>query len=462
MLCLSQSNIQAINDGNNNDDDDVEVWQMTVKPESGVKAAGQFALDALYAENRASADRLRACFALHQLCVDEQMDRDIAAGYYDPDTYPDSLGPDARPSTCPGSRPSTRPGAHPSHAEIDPLDIACAELVARYGVHHHRASAMLKIAIDLVQRFPAMITEMESGWLDERTASMLSRHMRTVDSTVRDAVQRAVLDWLRSAIAAGERPGRDAILARTDHIIREHDPAGVLARRESALRERHVRVRRRPDGMADLTAHLSAAEASSISSVLDAATKEAIERDKAARIDAVRRGDTPDEARENGAGPFLGERSNGERRADALVDALLGANSVDSGPQIRPEITVLAPLGPDGEPEAHFPRGGPASIDALIALLSRSVGSSISLIDPTPGAADTVHGAARYRISADLARRIRLRDGTCRHPGCSEPAENCDIDHVRPFNHSDPSGGGPTTEKNLMCLCPGFRRIDCG
>lgn len=441
---------------------------MPAEQKSGIGAAGRAALDALYAENRACAARLRACYSLHQLCVDEQTARDIEAGYYDADLYPDDPAPPTRP--C--------------HAEVDPLDIACAELVARYGIHHNRAKAILELANNLVERFPAMVAEMEAGWLDERTASMLALHMRTVDSSVRHAAQRAVLDWLRDAIASGNRPGRDAILAKTDRIIHDLDPAGVLARRESALRERNVRVRRRPDGMADLTAHLSAAEASTISSVLDSSAKEAIARDKAARIDAVQKGATPDEARENGAGPFLGERSHGERRADALVDALLGARTNqyatstptrggiardDSGgagagddrpePQIRPVVTVLAPLGPDEEPEAYFPRSGPASIDALFALLSRSVGSTISLINPTPGAGDTAEGVGRYRISAELARRVRLRDGTCRHPGCSEPAENCDLDHVQPFNHSDPARGGPTAEANLMCLCRRHHRF---
>ena len=46
-----------------------------------------------------------------------------------------------------------------------------------------------------------------------------------------------------------------------------------------------------------------------------------------------------------------------------------------------------------------------------------------------------------------------MRDGTCRHPGCAVPAEACDVDHIVPFNHSEPASGGLTIEKNLMCLC---------
>src|SRR5699024_7394721 len=61
--------------------------------------------------------------------------------------------------------------------------------------------------------------------------------------------------------------------------------------------------------------------------------------------------------------------------------------------------------------------------------------------------------AKKYRISPELARRIRARDGTCRHPGCSVPAEQCDVDHIVPFDHSAPEKGGLTLERNLMCLC---------
>lgn len=457
-----------------------------------LSAAGRAALDALQAENRASAARLRACYALHQLCEDEQFERDVEAGHLDPENYLDTPG---------DGGPFGR--NRPDHAVLDPFTVACAELVAHFGVHQRRASAMLTLAVNLVENFPALLSAMESGRLDERTAGMLASHMRTVDSTVRRAVQQAVVDWLLAALAAGERPGRNAILSRTDQIIAAHDPIGIRARRAAAARERNVSIRRKPDGMADLTAHLTAVEASTISAALDSAASAEVAREKAARKSAAAdiaaaagmaaaagnsdtAGDPGTGAASHDAIPLLGERSNGERRADALIGALLGTGTDDEvgraaghagpgagvragaaarhgagaiAPLIRPVITVLAPRGPDDEPEVYFPRSGPAAIDALIALLSRSVGANITLPDSTPGSSDTAGGRRRYRISAELARRVRLRDGTCRHPGCSEPAENCDVDHVRPFSHSDPPRGGPTSEANLMCLCRRHHRL---
>ncbi|HEY9267332.1 MAG TPA: DUF222 domain-containing protein, partial [Mycobacterium sp.] len=52
-----------------------------------------------------------------------------------------------------------------------------------------------------------------------------------------------------------------------------------------------------------------------------------------------------------------------------------------------------------------------------------------------------------YRPSAKLAAFVRARDLFCRHPGCDVPAENCDIDHVRPWPY------GPTHASNLNCKC---------
>lgn len=405
---------------------------------SGVAEAGRVALNALRAENRAAAARLRACYELHALCEEEQFARDIEAGYYDPD------GPD---------RPR-------DHAVVDPLDIACAELIAVYGVHHHRASSLLKLARTLVTRFPAIIEAMEAGLMDEKTAELLVRQMRTVDFLDLDAVHRLVVEWLLNCIKNGVRPGRNAILSQTDKIIAAYDPDGVLARRAAAVRARKVFLRRGIDGMTDLHAHLTSTEAAAVHAVLDSAATERLQSAKLARTEAVRHGTDPDEAIEQHS------RSRDEHRADALVDALLGTgDQADSaggaalGPQIRPTITILAPREPNDEPEVYLPRGGPASIDALISLLARSVGATISVPETAPGSADSVDGARRYRISAELARRVKLRDGTCRHPGCSVTAEHCDVDHAAPFDRSDPNRGGLTVEANLMCLCRRHHRF---
>ncbi|WP_187776323.1 HNH endonuclease signature motif containing protein [Antrihabitans cavernicola] len=62
-------------------------------------------------------------------------------------------------------------------------------------------------------------------------------------------------------------------------------------------------------------------------------------------------------------------------------------------------------------------------------------------------------GALTYRPSELLAAVVRLRDGTCRHPGCTVPAEDCQIDHLVAYLHAHPESGGWTILANLQCLC---------
>jgi hypothetical protein len=62
-------------------------------------------------------------------------------------------------------------------------------------------------------------------------------------------------------------------------------------------------------------------------------------------------------------------------------------------------------------------------------------------------------GALSHRPPAALDRYVRLRDGTCRFPGCDVPARECDLDHLIPF----PTG--PTSESNLHALCRRHHRL---
>ena len=51
-------------------------------------------------------------------------------------------------------------------------------------------------------------------------------------------------------------------------------------------------------------------------------------------------------------------------------------------------------------------------------------------------------------------RAIELRDRTCTHPHCYEPAENCQVDHVQTY-----ASGGLTTQDNGRLLCGFHNRL---
>ena len=68
------------------------------------------------------------------------------------------------------------------------------------------------------------------------------------------------------------------------------------------------------------------------------------------------------------------------------------------------------------------------------------------LTDRATGAVLDV-GTWSYRPPSALDRHVRTRDVTCRFPGCTVPARECDLDHLIPFPQ------GPTNAANLHALC---------
>lgn len=102
----------------------------------------------------------------------------------------------------------------------------------------------------------------------------------------------------------------------------------------------------------------------------------------------------------------------------------------------------------------QIPGLGVIPADVITAILrAGSLTLRRALLDTTTGALLTGPSPARtpYKPSHALAEAIRLRDGTCRFPGCTRPAEHADIDHVNPYDPDNPDA--QTTGSNLQCLC---------
>jgi hypothetical protein len=61
----------------------------------------------------------------------------------------------------------------------------------------------------------------------------------------------------------------------------------------------------------------------------------------------------------------------------------------------------------------------------------------------------------RYTPTPAQRRFLRVRDRTCRHPGCRRPAARTDLDHVDAH-----ATGGRTDCTNLCCLCRRHHRLE--
>jgi hypothetical protein len=191
-------------------------------------------------------------------------------------------------------------------------------------------------------------------------------------------------------------------------------------------------------------------------------------------------------------------RTAAQRRADLLVTLVTGLPSRDGRPsdldhavradgsltlQLDVSLPVTAleesagssPGSSESPARAHGPSGsadvpgyGPVpsgTVRDLAAAATTCTGRPL-VIDPATGGllgfasrpvpltwlADLAAGRG-YQHPPTLDMAIRLRDRTCRAPGCRRAAARCDCDHVVPY----PSGA--TSLGNSCCLCRRQHRL---
>ncbi|AMY22227.1 HNH endonuclease signature motif containing protein [Rhodococcoides fascians] len=125
------------------------------------------------------------------------------------------------------------------------------------------------------------------------------------------------------------------------------------------------------------------------------------------------------------------------------------SSALDLSSEVRPDNPTIRPIGRTAQRTSSGIYIGNAS---LAAALEAAIAA-----DPTLGKSvgrdPLTDRALIYRPDALTTAAVRLRDRHCRFPGCHRPAERCQLDHVAPFDHANPLGGGWTTVNNLQCLC---------
>lgn len=121
-------------------------------------------------------------------------------------------------------------------------------------------------------------------------------------------------------------------------------------------------------------------------------------------------------------------------------------------PVVYVTVPVLTALGKGGEP-ATLAGYGPIDIDTARDLLARAPSLIRILTDPVTGVRLAMDRQA-YTPPPDLKRWLRVRDETCRAPGCRRAAHLCDLDHVIPWQPD-----GRTEERNLAHLCRRHHRL---
>jgi Domain of unknown function (DUF222) len=310
----------------------------------------------------------------------------------------------------------------PDRRGRDPVmdEFTADEIAPLLRITRNTAHARLELAVQLTTRLSGTLAALDRGEIDLYKARILTELTTVLDDQHAAAVEAQVLPR-----AAEQTPGQLRAAAR--RAVLRIDPHGAEQRRQHRVRDRAVVLDAGEDGTAVLTAvNLDAADAVAAYQ----------------RLDAYARTMSPTD-----------ERTMDQRRADALIDLILGRGGAPSAiPAAQVQVTVAAStlLGLDDHP-GELAGYGPITAQAARQLAADGTWRRI-LTDPVSGTVLDV-GRSTYRPPKALADHVRTRDRTCRFPGCRHPARRCDLDHGIPYPK------GPTSACNLCCLCRHHHRL---
>jgi len=306
-----------------------------------------------------------------------------------------------------------------------------AEVGAAMNLSPAAASVVVSHAHTLQERLPKVAAVLAMGDTDWRTVQLIISRTEFVSDSLIGRIDERMAD----RIVKWQCWSRKRIINAVDAAVRTIDP--------DAIRERiRCEDKRRFDVIAlgDGTAKLHGIVAAETGVVFDN------------RVAEVANGVCRDDP-----------RTRDQRRADAIkaiaeqralicqCDNPSCPNKVDGGtPATRIVVNMIAGsetvLG-GGDDPGYVEGYGVVDAEYVRQLAENA---TIRFLEEPVVTDDQV---CRYQPTAAVERWVRMRDMTCRFPGCDRAAAICDVDHTVPFNHADPRNGGLTVPWNLKCLC---------
>ncbi|WP_081448099.1 HNH endonuclease signature motif containing protein [Sanguibacter keddieii] len=341
-----------------------------------------------------------------------------------------------------------------------------AELGCALRLPERSAGVLLLESKALVHEHPATMAALRKGVVSYR-------HAQTVlDATMGlDEPSVLELDALLALKAQTLTVSRLKTVARRERERRDSRP--LVERHQVAAQDRHVELHPCGDGMAWLHHLLPAVQATAIFHRLtdiavavqgpdeprtlaqlraDASVDLLLDDDARTALTAATGTDADGNSEDRGvAASEAAPHSAGEP-----TQSIAGvADRVSLGgikPQVAVTIPVMTLLGHSEEP-GDLAGHGPIDAHTARRLAAQAPSFLRILTHPETGTVLSV-GRDRYAVPADLKTWLRIRDETCRFPGCSRRAQRCDIDHITDWAH-----GGTTDHHNLIHLCRHHHRL---
>ncbi len=325
----------------------------------------------------------------------------------------------------------------PGYMIITGFHRTTAEVAAAMNLSPMAASFMVSHAETLDGRLPKVAAVLAAGDTDWRTVQLII--VRT--ELVKDSAIARVDSNLAGRISKWHCWSRKRIINAVDAAVRTIDPDAI---RERVRMEdnRHVDVTALGDG----TAKVDGVVATDAAAAFDKRLTElatAVCRDdprtlKQRRADAMKAlAEGRPLACQCGADNCPNRTDDAVQPTRMVINVVAGQQTVFGNGHLPGYIEGYGVI--DSEQVRALAR------DASVRLLS----------EPSVSPAE----ALRYQPTAAVERWVRMRDLTCRFPGCDRPAVVCDLDHTIPFNHADPRKGGLTVACNLKCLCRQHHRL---
>jgi hypothetical protein len=314
-----------------------------------------------------------------------------------------------------------------------------AEIAGVLTIGERAAAALLYQSQVLASRLPLTLAGLQAGSLSWAHAKAVVEETSTLDAAGAASLEAHFLDPDAPHPARGAMPG-ELVPHRFRHKVRtwreRHHPESLEKRHAKGVADRRVEHRPDRDGMAWFNAHLPADTASAMWN----------------RSTSIARGmQGPDET-----------RTLTQLRADIFASAVLrngqspgdvAADVPTPHAQVLVTVPVFSLLGLTDEP-AVLDGHGPVPASMARRLVADGAGSFYRvLVDPRDGAPLEI-GRTSYRVTKAIRRWLRLRDGKCPFPGCSNHSLDNEADHLLAWHQ-----GGSTGISNLGQPCPKHHRL---
>ncbi|KRE80739.1 HNH endonuclease signature motif containing protein [Arthrobacter sp. Soil762] len=322
-----------------------------------------------------------------------------------------------------------------------------AEVGCVLAIGGRAAGALLEQSCALATSLPRTLAALQAGTVSWQHARVIVDETATLDRDAAKALEAHFLEADAPSPAcgcpAGEMPAyRFRRKARTWR--ERHHPDSIEKRHAKGVEDRCLEYTPEQDGMARMSAYLPADQAAAIWN----------------RITAIARGlQGPEE-----------DRTLTQLRADVFATAALrsdsgctrcrnsigtaaraGAPGLADIPTPRAEVLITVPifslLGVTEEP-SMLDGYGPIPASMARELVANGADSFHRvLVDPRDGAPLEI-GRTSYRLTKAMRNWLRMRDGKCPFPGCSNHSLDNEADHLLAWHH-----GGTTGISNLGQPC---------